>query len=60
MALEELGEPREIGKLPREPIDAVHDDAADVSLLDAPKQLRQPRALEGRAALAFVVEALGD
>jgi hypothetical protein len=47
VALEELGKPCEIGELPREPIDAVDDDAEDIPLFDAPKQLRQPRVARG-------------
>lgn len=60
MALEERGEPREIGELPGEPVDAVDDDAADVTFLDAVQELSEAGTLEGRAALALVVEALGD
>lgn len=60
MALEERGEAREIGELSCEPIDAVDDDAVDVSRLDAVQELGQAGTLEGRAALALVVEALGE
>jgi hypothetical protein len=60
VSLEELGEPREIGALPRESIDAIDDDAADVAPFDAPQELGEAGALERRAALALIVEAFGD
>ena len=57
---EKLEQVREGGELPRKAVDPVHHHVVDLAVLDGEEEFDEPVAAQGRAALAFVVEALRE